>query len=225
MAAPFWVRVSICKMWGVVLSAAEAPWLCSPSSSKLRALRIEGDEPEVQTPTCPPTHAREQGIRGRARGRPPGQGKTLARPGLSFQLREALTSFLMSGKRAGGAGGPALGSLCSPCEVLCLCSPRSDRQMDFSVGIWRMGRGLKGRGCWLQPGPGPETHGLKDNLSSRCHSLPSPTNESLESQGARVLVQLLQPSRVQKEEEISPDKQHSSAQSPSTHNAATQRGW
>jgi len=27
-----------------------------------------------------------------------------------------------------------------------------------------------------------------DNLPSRCHSLPYPTNESLESQGARVLV-------------------------------------
>lgn len=76
-----------------------------------------------------------------------------------------------------------------------------------------MGRRLKGRG-WHQLGPGPQTQGLKDNLPSRHHALPSPPKESLESQGASVLVGLPQPSRIQKEEESSPDKQHGSAQTP-----------
>lgn len=47
-----------------MLSAAEAPWFCFPSSSNMTTLRREEKEPEgVQILTHPPICAREQRTR------------------------------------------------------------------------------------------------------------------------------------------------------------------
>lgn len=118
----------------------------------------------------------------------PSKSKTLARPGLSFLLCAALTSSQMSEK---GQDALPQGTWSPPEEALCSPTHRSDGWVTCSVGPLRWGEILspllprrKGKaGCSQVQAHRHrgEQGGLRDNVPSRQHVLPYPTNESLES--------------------------------------------